>query len=70
MHHGSASKMQKIWNLASCIQTSGHGGDMPYTFDIPDANFTSTGRTVASQHIQYWSNFARSFGQNMTLKID
>ena len=41
-----------------------HGGDMPYTFDVPDSNFTSSGHTIAVQHIQYWSNYARSESPN------
>lgn len=36
-----------------------HGVDLPYTFDVPDANFTSIGHSIALDHIQYWSNFAK-----------
>lgn len=47
-----------------CVGHVCHGGDMPYTFDVPDSNFTSTGRTIAKQHIQYWANYARNQSPN------
>ena len=36
-----------------------HGADLPYTFDVPDANFTSSGHKIAVEHINYWSNYAK-----------
>ena len=47
-----------------CLNRVCHGSDMPYTFDIPDANFTATGHTIAIQHIQYWSNYAKNQSPN------
>lgn len=51
-------------NDTYCIGHTCHGGDMPYTFDIPDANFTDVGHQIAIQHIQYWSNFAKNQSPN------
>jgi carboxylesterase type B len=51
-------------NDTFCIGHTCHGGDMPYTFDIPDANFTDVGHQIALQHIQYWSNFAKNQSPN------
>lgn len=41
-----------------------HGADQPYTFDIPDANFTAMGHKIAIQHIQYWANYAKNQSPN------
>lgn len=59
-------------NDTYCFGHVCHGGDMPYTFDIPDANFTTVGHNIAIQHIQYWSNFAKnqSPNSNETLSTD
>ena len=46
-------------NLTSCKGHTCSGSDLPYTFDIPDANFTITGHTLALDHIKYWSNYAK-----------
>lgn len=46
-------------NQTYCKGHTCQGADLPYTFDIPDANFSSIGHAIAIDHIQYWSNFAK-----------
>ena len=47
-----------------CINHVCHGADMPYTFDVPDANMTAMGHKISLEHIRYWSNYAKSLSPN------
>ena len=47
-------------NDTYCYNYTCHGSDCPYTFDVPDANFTTDGRYIAETHMEYWSNFAKT----------
>lgn len=42
-----------------CNNHTCHGTDLAYTFDVLSANFTSDGRLLATQHVNYWTNFAK-----------
>lgn len=48
------------WGSATfCNNKTCHAGDLPYTFDNPDGNFTLNGHLLAYQHMSYWSNYAK-----------
>ena len=43
-----------------CEDRSCHGIDLSYTFNIPNANFTSNGRYISRTLVDYWTNFAKT----------
>lgn len=56
-------------NETYCYNYACHGSDMPYTFDVPDANFTDSGRYIAQTHADYWSNFAKTNNTQTSLGV-
>lgn len=51
-------------NFTFCEGHTCHGADLPYTFDVPDSNFTINGHLLAMAHVTYWTNFIKSGNPN------
>ncbi len=51
-------------NETFCNNHVCHAGELPYTFESTWANFTDTGKRIATGMATYWTNFAKSHDPN------